>query len=67
MASLSGTEALTALATGPHVHLNLPASQLIETALMRGEGRLASNGALVAVTGARTGRSPATNSSSTTN
>ena len=58
MASLSGTEALTALATGPHVHLNLPASQLIETALMRGEGRLASNGALVAVTGARTGRSP---------
>lgn len=46
------------LTEGPHVHRNLSTPQLIETALARGEARLASNGALVAYTGARTGRSP---------
>jgi len=51
-------EAVRALAAGPQVHRNLPAAQLVESALLRGEARLASNGALVAVTGARTGRSP---------
>ncbi len=58
MASLSGVESLKALAAGPLVHANLNAAHLVETALLRGEARLAANGALVAVTGARTGRSP---------
>ena len=58
MATFSSLEALRTLADGPQVHRNLAAAQLIETSLLRGEGRLASNGALVAYTGARTGRSP---------
>ncbi|RLA04514.1 MAG: phosphoenolpyruvate carboxykinase (ATP) [Gammaproteobacteria bacterium] len=39
-------------------YMDLDSSQLIEHALKRNEGRLASNGALTVVTGARTGRSP---------
>jgi phosphoenolpyruvate carboxykinase (ATP) len=58
MATLTGVESLKALTAGPLVHANLCAAQLVETALLRGEARLAANGALVAVTGARTGRSP---------
>ena len=58
MASLMATDVLQALAVGPLVHKNLPVSLLVETAIKRGEARLAANGALVAVTGARTGRSP---------
>ena len=58
MASFSAMESIRALVSGPQVHRNLPVSQLIETSLLRGEGRLASNGAIVAYTGARTGRSP---------
>ncbi|MGI8769975.1 MAG: phosphoenolpyruvate carboxykinase (ATP) [Acidobacteriaceae bacterium] len=46
------------LIEGPHVHRNLSTPQLVEAAVARGEARLASNGALVALTGARTGRSP---------
>jgi phosphoenolpyruvate carboxykinase (ATP) len=40
------------------VHRNLFAGALVEHAIRRGEGRLASNGALVAYTGKHTGRSP---------
>ncbi|MGA3049601.1 MAG: phosphoenolpyruvate carboxykinase (ATP) [Terracidiphilus sp.] len=58
MGNFSTTEALKALAAGPQVHRNLRVAQLIETALLRGEARLAANGALVATTGSRTGRSP---------
>lgn len=50
-----GAERLT---QGPHVHRNLSTPQLVETSIARGEASLASNGALVAITGARTGRSP---------
>jgi phosphoenolpyruvate carboxykinase (ATP) len=58
MIGLSGSEALKALTSSPRVHLNLPVAELVETAIRRGEARLAANGALVAVTGTRTGRSP---------
>jgi phosphoenolpyruvate carboxykinase (ATP) len=58
MAHLSEAESLQALAAGGRVHANLCVAQLVETALVLGEARLAANGALVAVTGARTGRSP---------
>ena len=40
------------------VHHNLPAAVLIEHAVQRGEGKLAAHGALVAITGRYTGRSP---------
>lgn len=49
---------LKRLVEGLHAHRNLSTAQLVETSIARGEGRLASNGALVAYTGARTGRSP---------
>jgi phosphoenolpyruvate carboxykinase (ATP) len=58
MPSPSIVEEVRALAAGPQVHQNLPAAQLVESALLRGEARLAAKGALVAATGARTGRSP---------
>jgi phosphoenolpyruvate carboxykinase (ATP) len=58
MGNLSIAESLLALSSGPQVHANLPVAQLIETALALGEARLAANGAMVAYTGARTGRSP---------
>src|SRR5262245_8027661 len=41
-----------------NVHRDLPAAALIETAIRRGEGTLAANGALNVDTGERTGRSP---------
>ena len=41
------------------VYRNLSVAQLIEMSLRRGESTLAGNGALIALTGKRTGRSPA--------
>ena len=40
------------------VHRNLPVARLVEISLRRNESSLASTGALVALTGKRTGRSP---------
>jgi phosphoenolpyruvate carboxykinase (ATP) len=40
------------------IFVNLSAAELVERALQAGEGRLAANGALVCMTGDRTGRSP---------
>ena len=58
MGAATVTHELRSLTEGPHVHRNLSTPQLVETAIARGEASLASNGALVALTGARTGRSP---------
>ena len=38
--------------------IDLPTADLAEQAVKRGEGKFASNGAIVVETGARTGRSP---------
>jgi phosphoenolpyruvate carboxykinase (ATP) len=46
------------LIRGEKVHFNLSPVELIEFAIRRNEGKLADNGALVCLTGARTGRSP---------
>ncbi|HEY4047498.1 MAG TPA: phosphoenolpyruvate carboxykinase (ATP) [Acidobacteriaceae bacterium] len=56
-ATTAGTSTKS-LVEGPHVHRNLSTPQLVEAAIARGEASLAANGALVALTGARTGRSP---------
>ena len=58
MGAATVTRDLRTLTEGPHVHRNLSTPQLVETAIARGEASLAANGALVALTGARTGRSP---------
>ena len=42
----------------PRLLVDLPAAELVEYAIRREEGRMASNGALVIETGERTGRSP---------
>lgn len=50
---------MTHLDDTPTVYKDLTSVELIEQALSRGEGQLAANGAFTAVTGERTGRSPA--------
>ncbi len=59
MVSTSASDAnwLDRLTPG-RVHRNLSASQLVAVSLAHGESKLAANGALVAYTGSRTGRSP---------
>ncbi len=53
------TATLPSLDLSPHRTLNnLSAAELVERALVAGEGKLASNGALMCLTGDRTGRSP---------
>ena len=42
----------------PRLLVDLSAAELVEHAIRREEGRMASNGALVIETGERTGRSP---------
>jgi len=58
MGATVASQDLKRLTEGLHAHRNLSVAQLVETSIARGEGRIASNGALVAYTGARTGRSP---------
>ncbi len=58
MGATTLTHDLAKLMEGPHVHQNLSTPQLVEAAIARGEATLAANGAVVARTGARTGRSP---------
>ena len=58
MASLKASIGTRSLVEGSHVHRNLSTPQLVEAAIARGEASLAANGALVALTGSRSGRSP---------
>ncbi|MCI0353788.1 MAG: phosphoenolpyruvate carboxykinase (ATP) [Acidobacteria bacterium] len=58
MAAKTEVNPLDGLLRRDRVHWNLQAGPLVEHAIRRNEGRLASNGALVAETGSRTGRSP---------
>jgi phosphoenolpyruvate carboxykinase (ATP) len=58
MGSVKARTGTKSLVKGPHVHRNLSTPQLVEAAIARGEASLAANGALVALTGSRTGRSP---------
>ncbi len=55
--NMRDTEVLSKL-SGAKIHRNLSVPQLVAVSLARGESKLAANGALVAYTGSRTGRSP---------
>jgi len=52
------SDALAGIEKPAKVHRNLSPPELVEASIRREEGFLAGNGALVAVTGKRTGRSP---------
>ncbi len=58
MATASHTPTVAELLDRQDVHFNLAAAPLVEHAIRKGEGQLAANGAMVATTGKKTGRSP---------
>ncbi|MDR7128226.1 phosphoenolpyruvate carboxykinase (ATP) [Algoriphagus sp. 4150] len=58
LATQTSPLAFLSTTTNRKVHVNLPPAELVEIALARKEGKLTSTGALMADTGAFTGRSP---------
>ncbi len=58
MCLATAAASIKSLIEGPNVRRNLSTPALVEAAIARGEASLAGNGALVALTGPRTGRSP---------
>jgi phosphoenolpyruvate carboxykinase (ATP) len=54
----NGGKGILGRLSGAKIHRNLSVPQMVAVSLARGESKLAANGALVAYTGARTGRSP---------
>lgn len=54
----NGGKGILGRLAGARINRNLSVPQMVAVSLARGESKLAANGALVAYTGARTGRSP---------
>ena len=58
MATATHTPTVGELLNRKDVHFNLWPAHLVEHAIRKGEAQLADNGAVVATTGKKTGRSP---------